>query len=178
MGKEGLLSGRECSSAPGPGQRPLLAVGLPAGYLRPAEAVGLSGPPGRPGTPARLVRPHLLTVTSQPDTGDMIRVFQVPGPGAEEDGGSVDGLHVRSGAAGPAASARPGGKTFILSFPSLAQNITGVILPVPSVTAGMVWNNRVLFRVHMCSINMLTELATKDSYSGQFSAAIRKHFSC
>lgn len=63
VGEEGLLSGRECSSASGPGQRPLLAVGLSAGHLRPAEAVGLPGSPGRPGTPARLVCPCSPTLT-------------------------------------------------------------------------------------------------------------------
>lgn len=56
VGEEGFLSVRECSAASGPGQRPLLAVGLPPGHLRPAETVGLPGTPGRPGTPSRLVR--------------------------------------------------------------------------------------------------------------------------
>lgn len=61
LGEEGLLPGPECSTAPGAGQRPLLAVVLSARHLRPAEAVGVSGSPGRPGTTAFLVRPPSQT---------------------------------------------------------------------------------------------------------------------
>lgn len=55
LGEEGLLPGPECSTAPGAGQRPLLAVVLSARHLRTAEAVGVSGSPGRPGSTALLV---------------------------------------------------------------------------------------------------------------------------
>lgn len=38
----------------------------------------------------------------------MTRLLQVPRPGAEEDSGPVDGLHLRPRAAGLPASAGPG----------------------------------------------------------------------
>lgn len=59
MGEEGLLSGGERSTAPGPGQRPLLAVGVSSRDICAAAAVGVSEPHGRSGTAARLVRVHL-----------------------------------------------------------------------------------------------------------------------
>lgn len=125
VGKEGLLSGRECSSASGPGQRPLLAVGMSAGHLRPLEAVGVPGSPGRPWTPARFVclhplppsSPRLSAILSEIIIGVAslcvcVCVLQFPGPGAEKDGGPVDGLHVGSGVARLSASAGPGNPCF------------------------------------------------------------------